>query len=113
MERFSGLLARGGGVARCRGLVARRGLLERAIGIRLAGFAAIPLERRSGFQSAFLMIAVRLIGVGAFFSVFGGLGNCIYVLLLTGALAMLKMRVAGRMMWRKRNSCNGYSGTGI
>jgi len=84
VERFKGLVARGNGlvahrdlVARGSGLLARRGLLDRAIGVRWSGFAVAPLERRSGFQSAFLTMAVRLIPCGAFFSVFGGLGNCI------------------------------------
>ena len=72
--RFKGLVARG------RGLVARRGLLDRAIGVRLRGFAVTPLERRSGLQSAFLTMAVRLIAEGIFFSVFGGFGNCMSVL---------------------------------
>ena len=57
--------------------MARRGLLERAIGLRLSGFVVAVLERRSGFQSGFLTMAVLLIALGAFFSVFGGLGNCI------------------------------------
>jgi hypothetical protein len=53
-------------------------LQKRAIGVRLACFAAGALERRSGFQSGFLTMAVRLITVCAFFSVFGGFGNSIY-----------------------------------
>ena len=37
-------------------------------------------ERRSGFQSGLLTMAVRLITVCALFSVFGGFGNSIYAL---------------------------------
>jgi hypothetical protein len=70
-EHFDGFATR-------RGLVARSGLQERLIGVGLAGFAAGALVRRSGFQSGFLTMAVRLITVCAFFSVFGGFGNSIY-----------------------------------
>jgi len=68
------------GVVRFGGFVARRGLQERAMGVRIAGFAAGALERRRGFQSAFLTMAVLLIAMDDFFSVFGGFGNCISVL---------------------------------
>jgi len=85
------------GVVRFGGLVASRGSQERAMGVRLAGFAAGALERRRGFQSAFFTMAVLLIAEGAFFSVFGGFGNCIYVLRLVwgasrtgGRLAVLR-----------------------
>jgi hypothetical protein len=38
------------------------------------------LARLRGFHVSFLLITVLLIAEGAFFSVFGGFGNCIYVL---------------------------------
>jgi len=85
------------GVVRFGGLAARRGLQERAMGVRLAGFVAGALERRRGFQSAFLTMAVLFIAEGAFCSVFGGFGCCIFVLRLVwgasrtgGRLAVLR-----------------------
>jgi hypothetical protein len=55
-------------------------LWKRAIGLRGTSVSAVGLARFSGFHVDFLTIAVLLIAEGAFFSVFGGFGNCIYVL---------------------------------
>jgi hypothetical protein len=55
-------------------------LWEHAIGLRGTSVSAPGLDRLSGFHLDFLTIAVLLITEGAFFSVFGGFGNCIYVL---------------------------------
>jgi hypothetical protein len=107
VERFNGLVARGNGlvarrglVVRGRGLLARRGFVERAIGVRLSGFAVAPLERRRGFQSAFLTMAVRLIPCSAFFSVFGGLGNGNVRPPDLQVVGVLKARALGRRMFR-------------
>jgi hypothetical protein len=82
------------GVVRFGGLVARRGLQEQAMGVRLAGFAAGGLKRRRGFQSAFFTMAVLLIAEGAFFSVFGGFVYCIYVLRLVWGVSKTRGRFA-------------------
>jgi hypothetical protein len=48
--------------------------------LRGTSVSAAGLARLRSFHWGFLTIAVLLIGDGDFFCVFGGFGNCIYVL---------------------------------
>lgn len=50
------------------------------MGVRVVRVACVLLERRGDFQLAFLTMAVRLMGLGGFFLVLGGLGNGIRIL---------------------------------
>lgn len=88
------------------------------MGVRVVRVACVLLERRGDFQLAFLTMAVRLMGLGGFFLVLGGLGNGIRIL-QDVSLCFVgeneRARCSGRvvdMLWNERFPSGGVPGPG-